>query len=414
MSADGNKTFRAVVGRLRHAILLAPGLADRDRRIGLVMLEQVNRRIWTSSGLLLTWISVDRLAGALGESGRTVQRARSELKAAGVLMVIKPGGQGRKDTAQLAFNLAWLEDVERDLRGRLAQLGYADDDPDQGDGVVTLKPAIASPHEVPGDAAVALTGPQGDSGVAPTITAAVQGDSSITLNASAPVDISAITRLPVDNTDRNVAFDGLRVTGLTVKGDRMAPERVTAVSPEPCINPGINPAREKRRTKARNGPPDAQRSFMLPIAGARTISDARTERRAQTLLDRAGRLLGDRGRGSLAVSVLQTASPDLHDGILRGLAVGDVELRHALLSALEAVQGDRSVTHSPAQAARTSVPAAEPASRLDEQRVTAAVMAAFQAAAPGIVAAAVQALRSDGECSKVSPLFSYAGASAGG
>lgn len=388
MTTDAHKSFRATISRLRFAILLVPELADRDRRVGLVMLEQVSRQVWGSAGMLLTWISVDRLAGALGECRRNVQRARAALKTVGVLEVIDAGGRGRKDSAQLAFSLDWLARTEQDLRARglFAQLGYADDDSDQGDTVVALNgPAAPSGRGAQDDTTVTIPGSRGDGGVAPS-AATVQGDTPVTPSAPAPVGNSAAALPPVDNTGRGAAVDGLRVTPLAVQGDRTAPERATPVSPEPCINPETNPAHARARRLVRAGqtpPPDPdQRSFMLPIAGARAASEAKAERRSETLLDRAGRLLGNRGAGNLAVSALQSTDPGLLDGILRGQPVKDLVLKQALLHALDRLQGGTPVT-----------PAAPPPV-IDEARVAGAVVAAIQAATPGIIAAAMLALRS--------------------
>ncbi|WP_137107879.1 hypothetical protein [Azospirillum argentinense] len=391
-AADAHKNFRATISKMRFAILLQPGLADRDRRVGLVMLEQVSRQVWHSAGMLLTWISVDRLAGALKECRRNVQRARAALKNAGILEVIDAGGRGRKDSAQLAFSLDWLAAAERDQRaqGLFAQLGYADDDSDQGDTIVALNgPAAPSGRGAQDDTTVTLAGSRGDGGVAPC-AATGQGDGRVTLSApapaSAPVGKSAAALPPVDNPGRGAAVDELRVTPVAAKGDKQAPVRATPVSPEPCINPETNPARERARRLVRAGqtaPPDrAQGSFMLPIAGAMASSEAKAERRSETLLDRAGRLLSNRGAGSLAVSALQSTDPELYDGIMRGRPVKDLVLKQALLGALDAVQGDTPVT-----------PAAPPPV-IDEARIAGVVVAAIQAATPGIIAAAMQALRS--------------------
>jgi hypothetical protein len=88
--------------------------------------------------------------------------------------------------------------------------------------------------------------------------------------------------------------------------------------------------------------------MILPISGGRSVDgataaiaewrrglDRRQDQRLGTLLQRAGQLLGDQGRGSLAVSCLDTG---LRQRILAGAQVRDPELLGALRAALDQLQ----------------------------------------------------------------------------
>ncbi|AWK90319.1 hypothetical protein [Azospirillum thermophilum] len=387
MTADARKGFRAAVGRFRLALLLAPGLTDRDRRIGLVMLEQVNRQVWSTSETLVTWIGVDTLAAALGECKRNIQRARAALRSAGVLVACHAGGRGPGDTAQLAFDPGWLASTEAHMRahGLLARLGYGAE-PQEDDSVVALHRPVTLGANDKGDS---LQG-QGDTSVthpaADPAQAAGKDDGSVALSAAAAGH-------PVDNAAVPAATGQERVTHQAEKGDRSHRFRVTGVSPEPCINPGINPAPARARRPARcGGPPPDQKSLMLPIPGgrqigetvaaARQVADGKAEQRLDALLDRAAQLLGSRGNGALAVSTLQSTDPALYQGLLRGQAVPDQDLQQALQRSLDAFQGAGRV------AAPTSLPPA-----LSEAQVAAVVARVVAAMTPGIVQTTLDALR---------------------
>lgn len=93
-AAKPQAAFRETVGRFRCAVLACPALKPRDKLVALVMLERVNRQMFEALGLLLTWTGVEAVARLCALSTRDVERARSALLAAGVIVRDRAGGRG--------------------------------------------------------------------------------------------------------------------------------------------------------------------------------------------------------------------------------------------------------------------------------------------------------------------------------
>ncbi|MGF7176513.1 DnaA N-terminal domain-containing protein [Azospirillum doebereinerae] len=107
MTAKSHSDFRETVGRFQDAVLASPALKPRDKVVALVMLGRVNREMFRGLGELLTWASVESVAGRCRLSTRDVERARSALLAVGVIERDRPGGRGQ--ATRMRFRLDWLE-----------------------------------------------------------------------------------------------------------------------------------------------------------------------------------------------------------------------------------------------------------------------------------------------------------------
>jgi len=193
-------------GRIRLMLDLFPGLHDKDRRIGHLMLTNTNGIVYGVSGELVTWVGVRSLAEALlysdGEvpfsagdaakrarsAERVVKRARARLVEAGILVLVEQGGRGRSSTSRFRFSVERLVDFERDATrtGVLQRFGAEDEavtlsmGSDQGDTSATLGGGDAS--DVQGDMTV-----QGDRGVTLSLDDGRQGGAAITLGGSGGV-----------------------------------------------------------------------------------------------------------------------------------------------------------------------------------------------------------------------------------
>jgi len=108
-------------------VLGSPALKPRDKVVALVMLGRVNREMWRGLGELLTWASVETVAGDCCLSTRDVERARSALLSAGVIERDRPGGRGQ--ATRMRFRLDWLERAdhrEEEPDGGLPDTGVGD------------------------------------------------------------------------------------------------------------------------------------------------------------------------------------------------------------------------------------------------------------------------------------------------
>lgn len=414
-ATDKTDGFRAIAARFRMALLLSD-LTDAQKVIAVFLAEHLHQDTWRQDGRLVTWIGVPTTAALLGLHPRTVKACRATLREAGILTDCHGGGHGPGDTARLAFSMAWLEDIEAKLHrgGQFARIGKGKGG--KGGRGVTLDPAATLPglfedgdrHSEKGGRGVTLSNrvPQdakgGEDG---------EGDSPATLatlgnpkSVSEAVDKSTISSAPVDSSGPEPAVDGLRVAMDADKGDGGITKRVTVESPEPVFKQGSNPARARARDPRRPGRPpipSSQLSIMLPIDGgplgravakSRAAAAERSDRHLEELLERASALLGNRGQGNLAVSALQSVTPDLYQGLLRGQTIPDIPLHSALRAALDAVQrGDGAPGTAAAPAAREPCPTA-PAG-LNEVLVASTVTEVLAAMVPAIVAATLERLR---------------------
>lgn len=312
---------------------LCPGLGERERRIGRLMLNNTSAATYEVAGELVTWVGVPALAealcysdgGVLASVARAVKRARARLVQTGILVVIEHGGRGRSSTTRFGFSLARLCAFEGEATraGVLQRFGASDEG-------VTL-----SACRVQGDAGVTLNGagealPKGDTGgqggghVTLTMNSPCQGDTGEGVGGSIPVDKHGHPvgnhGVPVDMTKGKGAAAAVRVTGGAAKGDKSRTVRVTPQSPEPLYNPD-KPIRVRGSRKVADGGDRRQRDLplMRQIRGglsgvidavqhaADVQRDAHADRRHDAVLERATKLFGgDRQASALAVSTLQS------------------------------------------------------------------------------------------------------------
>lgn len=131
--AKPQAAFRETVGRFRCAVLACPALNPRDKLVALVMLERVNRQMFEALGLLLTWTGVEAVARLCALSTRDVERARSALLAAGVIVRDRAGGRGQPTRMRLCLD--WLERED----GPAGDAPDPSDDPSPDSGVADAR-----------------------------------------------------------------------------------------------------------------------------------------------------------------------------------------------------------------------------------------------------------------------------------
>lgn len=132
-AAKPQAAFRETVGRFRCAVLACPALKPRDKLVALVMLERVNRQMFEALGLLLTWTGVEAVARLCALSTRDVERARSALLAAGVIVRDRAGGRGQPTRMRLCLD--WLERED----GPAGDAPDPSDDPSPDSGVADAR-----------------------------------------------------------------------------------------------------------------------------------------------------------------------------------------------------------------------------------------------------------------------------------
>ncbi|MBP2233111.1 hypothetical protein J2847_006446 [Azospirillum agricola] len=410
MTTEKTDGFRLTAARFRLAVLLSD-LTEAHKVVAGLMLEHLHGETGRRDGSLVTWIGVPTMAAVLGLHPRTIKAARTTMLDTGILVDCHEGGRGAGDTKCVEFSMRWLEDMEAKLRqgGQFAKLGKGKGQ--KGDRTATL-PGLFDRTADGGMGDRTTTHSSADfAGVKGGEDA--MGDSSVTLVApdaqeSHPqaVDNPAARPLSVDKSGSETVQDTARVAIAADKGGSEASIRVNVESPEHIVKQGSNPARARTRGPRQPGQPpipSAQLNIMLPIdcgpvgramAESRAAAAARSDGHLETLLERAGGLLGDRGKGNLAVSALQSTNPILFQGLIRGQELGDPELRTALKAALDACQGAEAV---PASAPLAPPPAAPPAPSLgvSEEVVALTVTKVLAAMAPTLVAATLAALRGE-------------------
>ncbi|WP_448208128.1 hypothetical protein [Azospirillum sp. sgz302134] len=106
---DVNVRFRRLIGRFGVAVRACPDLTARDKVVAAAMMDRLDRGAFAQTGQLMTWdqVGVDALANDTAMCRRDVERARSALRAQGI---IEPVGRPAKDRpARYRFCQDWLE-----------------------------------------------------------------------------------------------------------------------------------------------------------------------------------------------------------------------------------------------------------------------------------------------------------------
>lgn len=361
-SAPPRPSIGTLKGRMRLMLDLCPGLTERERRVGHLMLNNTHGVTYEVSGELVTWLGVPSLAESIlfseEEEGldpderlkrlksivRSVKRARARLQEVGVLVLVEKGGRGQKSTSRFLFSVPRLDRFERDaLRAGILQRFGAGDDEE----AVTLSWESDTRATLGADSAGAVQGdmaPQSDAHATLSANGVRQSDRPATQAGAVPVEKA---RRPVDIPVAAGGGTVVRVTPGGAKGDRGGSGRVTGAPPEPESNQ-TQPGRVRgggRTVDRRQREMPLMRTMRGGLAGAVDAAqnaaeakrDARGDRRHEAVMHRATAVLGgDQRTSSLAVSTLR---PEVIDRMRRGWTPSDAEFQALLDESLASLRG---------------------------------------------------------------------------
>ena len=144
---DVNVRFRRLIGRFGVAVRACPDLTARDKVVAAAMMDRLDREDFARTGELMTWdqVGVDALASDTAMCRRDVERARSALRAQGI---IEPVGRPAKDRpARYRFCQDWLEQrTAPTLDAAIAAVEAATCDSGVGDTGVTRAAERVTPE----------------------------------------------------------------------------------------------------------------------------------------------------------------------------------------------------------------------------------------------------------------------------
>lgn len=360
----------------QEVLLLAPagaGLTEPRRRIAQALLMRTNEEIYSRTGNMVSWLSVETLVKALHYDRRTVQRAlRHLVEEEGMLEVARKGG-GKGRSTWYRFSTQWLVDTADLIQNSGIAAAYGIPDDVFAHAYGGRFAAVVQEFGTNSGVSAAVSVVAGETSAAQSalirgVDAALCADSECYSGVSTAVsgaEVETAAPSATDGAETAAAVTGNSGAAAPNSGAITPPETYKPIKP---LKAGGRPTAatspsDRRRTErradphqghfryvlpgGRNGEPPGKRSpappekHALTVATARPLQDLRNPQALEHLVERATGLLGDPLAARRAVSGL---TEEQKGHVLQGLRPTDDQLTKWLVWAL---QGDHRAVGGP-------------------------------------------------------------------